>query len=304
MSRRRPLRLLGGALVSAVVPLTRPGLQAGRAAPSRPGKCGQPGQNCDNGTSRTLVCGCDFYEGCFKECCDPTTQICCQSDEGPQSPGHAPCKNACCDKDFQKCGTGKSGDPLCVCAQPCGKTCCNKDQFCYEKDANLCCNDGERGCRQGYAGGPVVRAFCCPTGTRCCAGDKESRGTDCCGKDQICDNKTDFCRCSKTAKPCGQYACCEKGETCCPGKKVCCKSRKECCGERCCLPPSVCGRRVGINICCSQARLRPGGFCCPFGTVPAPNGCCPPADRDCCTGDLPPLPRKGYVCVNGALVKG
>ena len=88
-----------------------------------------------------------------------------------------------------------------------------------------CCNDSERGCRQRYPDRSVAKAFCCPTGTRCCAGEKANSGTDCCGKDQICDYNTGFCRCSKTAKPCGEYACCEKGETCCPGRRCAARTR-------------------------------------------------------------------------------
>ena len=234
-------------------------------------------------------------------CCNEKEQVCNRKKQCVQCPKASQCGPECCKKD-ETC---------------CGQKCCKQDQFCFEKELSVCCNERQRGCRQRDDKGSVVRAFCCPKRTRCCGSSTPGGVVDCCGPDQICDLNTGKCRCSKDTKPCGQYACCEKGKQCCPSGLTCCTSKKECCGEhccdlknehccgdRCCSNVLVCGRRKGENVCCQTSRLLRSGFCCPVGTVPSLGGCCPPSKPGCCSDEVvAPLPRKGYVCVNSELVK-
>lgn len=344
MPRSRVVRVLGGSILAAVFPLARPGLRPAGAATLHRGSCGDPG-TCAN-PSFPKVCGCDFLAGCYRDCCDPKTQICCTWKRAG-GPGRPPCEKICCPKGT-RCGSGEPGD-VCVplCPTRCGEKCCQKGEYCADPRRSLCCANGEHECQvRPPAGLPSTGkepARCCPSVTpKCCSNDQRMACCDpvdnccggrCCPPDKQCTKGV--CACPKGKTTCGRN-CCDRTETCCPGKTACCKKTETCCGEECCgkgekccqgefkhcckenegccgggccRTGTVCAKREGIDVCCKKAQLftAPGKrlFCCPSGTVPSRGGCCPPSKPDCCTGDeenLPPLPQKGKVCVNGTLV--
>jgi hypothetical protein len=70
LPRSRALRIIGGALLSASVPLARPGLRPAGAASFRANSCSDPG-TCAN-PAFPKVCGCNFLAGCYRDCCGPS----------------------------------------------------------------------------------------------------------------------------------------------------------------------------------------------------------------------------------------
>lgn len=286
MPRRRALRMLGGALVTVAVPFARPGLPAARASGLSPTKCGDPG-TCAN-PRFPIVCGCDFLEGCYRDCCAPGDTCCKRSTGGPGPP----CEKACCPPGT-KCGSGKPGEPACVssCDEPCGSECCKPDEFCANPRRLLCCKKGERACG----------------GSRCCAPNEECQtvrvgtnsqsvcekrcpqGRAWCGKDKCCPPKwrcanpaTGLCkRCQPNEEEC-EKKCCDRQTSRCCGKAGCCPKSRSCCvtasgqkccprGQKCAVPilPGDIGIKPGTSaICCPQERYRENPkLCCPAGQV-------------------------------------
>jgi hypothetical protein len=282
MPRRRALRLIGGAVVSASLPLGRPAIS--RAASFRPTNCGDPRTCADPRFPK--VCGCDFLAGCYRDCCAPS-DICCKFP--PASGGGAPCEKACCPPDTQ-CGSGKPGD-VCVslCKVQCGGKCCKDTEYCANRQQQLCCKNNEVGCgrdcckpneecltiRVGTGSARVCQPRC-PSGRARC-------GSKCCPTNWRCANpSTGLCkRCGPNEEECEKKCCNRRTSRCC-GKAGCCPTNRSCCvsgktqkccpaGEKCAIPiaPGDIGVKPGAGVvCCPKERFHSNpNICCPAGQV-------------------------------------
>ena len=277
MPRSRALRVLGGALVTAVVPAVRPGRL--RAAVSlRPTTCGDP-RTCAN-TNFPNVCGCDFLAGCYRDCC-AADQICCTWSRGGGGPG-PPCEKACCGKD-ERCGIAERS---CICANSCGSKCCTQDEFCANQALQLCCKKGQEACG-GVCCDPNEECLRARIGhdsqtlcvQRCPAGRARCGSSKCCPTNWRCANpSTGLCkRCAPNEEECERKCCNRKTSRCC-GKAGCCPNNRSCCvtgAKQICCPR---GQKCAVPILAGDIGVKPGepAICCPPERyVPNPKICCP-----------------------------
>jgi hypothetical protein len=219
MSRRRALRLAGGALVGAAFPA----FQARRA--------GATSLVCINGATQggTVPCSPVFPGGKIYYCCTPT-RACCGQPLGGQCclPGES-CVNHKCVK--------------CPSARKCGKKCCKPKQLC--RSGKCCDNCGGNG-------------TCCDlTTTFCCRdpSDPKSPGS-CCKKDQASccrlgppDSKNWTC-CPKPNK-CTRQLPATRGGLTPDSPRVCCPPERQ-------VPVDE-THPNDINACCAPGQLSLGG---------------------------------------------
>jgi hypothetical protein len=322
LSRRRVLRLVGGALVAGMLPVAR----AGRAA-AAPGDTGagppeasrEPAVTDPNGPfGEPIPCG----ETSFgPRICDPTSNcvVCCYGSDGvPVS---------CCPCYVQCRSSGLCGEPF-ACppdGRPyCGAqgNCCALNETCFK--GSICvpvCEQGETLCE----------GTCCPRSHECitlklpgqagkrlcypkCPRGRVRCGIGCCPPRQKCINpgRLTCSPCDVGRQPCGKK-CCPQGSTCCdPGTGLCCKRRTETCagfgGKAKCCPKGTkaCLKDpdTGKPLCCKK-----GEVCAqvgdPSGTVPrALNGtytCCPP-ERVVDFGGAEVCCPQGYTSLGGRFV--
>lgn len=281
MPRRRAVRVLGAAVLTAAVSGLRPALALGAGAQT---PCDAPGL-CP---SDTKVCGEPWIAGCLKDCCLPRTQICCTWKGTPPTviccgkdercgdkpaeclpacpPGSTKCGRDCCEP-YENCVGGK-----CECNERCGGKCCEEGATCRNDKRSLCCPSTWKVCTAGSAG--AVK--CCPPREKCCF-ESGTKKVQCCGPEQECDPATGACRCKKKGQvSCGSECCNAETETCASGRssqgkpfKKCCPKGKVLCAGACC-EPKRCVRNFegGGKVCCPRERLMNLGsmsMCCPPG---------------------------------------
>ena len=255
MSRRRALRLFGGALVSGVL-ATIPGVALGQnrggnsacahfcnmalpgatelrgvcksTAAHGEGLCPQcdadPRRICSQPSAPEQLRCCPEGETCCgtSACCDPG-QVCCFNQPNTQG------QNRCCPQNTLCCGTGA------CCAA--GETCCPTQNRC------LRCGPNERP--------DPVNCRCEPIGVRC----PEAPGG-------VCPPQTTCCpRASGPGAILG--ACCTPlAPTCCTptvpgGPAMCCPPNFTCCRGRVFTPAVSCAAHRGVNA----RRTRSSGQC-------------------------------------------
>ena len=316
MSRRRAVRVLGGAVAVATVPGLRP--RAARAHSLQ--GCGRPGI-CSAGT----VCGFEIPPfACNKGCCigapGERRTVCCARRTG----------SWCCGTGYT-CGSGGNtpGDPNCKCSAierpdgtcgpcpsgefQCGKRCCQGKRPTLPAEV---CYQGQ--CRPGC---PEHTKKC---GTTCCTSKQLCKNGKCCdkcgGNGPCCDHATQFC-CREPGKPKSPGRCCKKGkETCCgvgppdAQKRMCCAKPNKCTRQL----PSTIGGLTGDSpyVCCPPERQVPVdethpddiNACCAPGQVslggklvvgPGIQGACCDADRVCGSGSAITCCPTGTSCIGG-----
>lgn len=312
MPRSKAVRVLGGALVTAAVPLLR--AAPGSGAPRQPVQYPQP-KKCA-----------DYHAG-------PTCpKLCCRDCPPIPSGGNPGVLKWCCNTDQQcdfedpseqyRCGRVRCKS-VCPPARKCGSKCCEVGSVCADPDLEYCCAARETVCRGGNTVScckpdeHCCRGTCCKRGTRCSPGNARGtckpcpKGSRKCGK--TCCTKGEACCggkcCSTTEKCCPSDICCKKSATCC-GEKCCnddqrccgdhcCKKQQSCCGEGCCSDGTTCYRSGGRFRCCPDERLAQtpaGTVCCPPRYYAEGSTCCPTGRA--CTECDPPCPR-GQYCQDG-----
>jgi hypothetical protein len=274
LPRRRAVRLLGAFVVAGALPTWA------RAATAN---------GCD--TLDTFCC-CPQRAGagCFR--CD-------RPGKGKQT---LCCTGACCDPSTERCGKVTNGVGSCVkCsrAERCGPTCCpSKSDCCMNLEwpasspfRRICCKPPNR-CKAGKCTCPNGQYSC--NGAECCSRTKPSC--------QMCHEIGAAAIVSIVGTKC-----CPKGQTCC--RNTCCKGTLvNCCGPRCCPQGTTCALSRGDDVCCPTERAIVAAgvkVCCPAGTEPTIDGCCPPGQPECCSGfdgDGNVVSCAPGVCVNGRCV--
>src|SRR4051794_34247439 len=239
VSRRRALRVVGGALLTAALPgsVFRPARAAAQG-----GGCSNCGVEHGAGCVGNFKCGegalkdepvCCRYPGYFGSFDNSRGGTCAQAGGQGNSP---PGGTACC------CPTGYScGDPevaVCVCPNPCGEPidCCRPDQACIEPSYGA---DGEGdficdpGCESYHCRSELGvhccfeedDEYCCGTGccddfSECCGGDHASTNWCCPALDgYACGGDAFECGCDRLQQ-CEDGGCCPKGQICF-GKRGC-----------------------------------------------------------------------------------
>ena len=228
MSRRRALRVLGGALITAAAPASMS--TSARATRSRAQGCTACGVPHGAGCVGNYKCGqgaleeepvCCTFPGYFGPLKAPFGGTCAQAGgQGNSPPGGA----MCC------CPAGSScGDPAvaaCTCPKPCGSKCCRQGEDCVMGDrsapeTDFCaprCPPLQVHC-QGTGTCCEPGAQCC--GTRCCTGSQCcNRGGQqwCCSYNQVCGDSAGTCKCA-FGQRCGDK-CCPTGSECCRNSLV------------------------------------------------------------------------------------
>ncbi len=186
MPRSKAVRVLGGALVTAAVPLLR--AAPGSGASTRPVQYPVP-KKCA-----------DYHEG-------PTCpKLCCRDCPPIPSGGNPGVLKWCCSKgdacDFEapssqyRCGRVRC-KTVCPANRKCGSKCCEPGSVCADPDLEFCCEARERACRGGgtvsccKSNEHCCRGVCCPSGTRCAPGSGRGKCTPCpkgsrkCGEDLL-----------------------------------------------------------------------------------------------------------------------
>lgn len=285
MPRRRAVRVLGAALVTAVLP----GVSARAAFAGRMLSTCEP---------NTRECKCPSAGGRFFVACCPTNHptlkyTCeCFGEPDPRAqctaqricpPGSTKCGNDCCEP-YENCVGGR-----CECNERCGSKCCEEGASCASEARSLCCPKKWKVCVAGTAG--AVK--CCPPRETCCM--KFGRASaQCCGEEQTCDTGTGTCQCKKGKVACGTECCDPAKETCAQGKssqgkpiKKCCPKGKTMCGGACCGTDRCCKTENGDVCCpkdatCVRNRDGRGKTCCPRSRLidlAELSLCCPPGTR-------------------------
>lgn len=288
MPRRRALRLIGGTLVAAVIPVARAPRALARPGVSRNSNCNE---HCTQGVP--LLCNCDRSAQFPNNPAKPCYHICCAADDtcccNPKTGGGVKCcppgthcvsetLTCVCDND---CGGGccqpneecvpsilKTGKPTCVakCKKGetrCNEKCCKPNEECTKFRAgnssqSLClpkCKPGEVRCGQN----------CCPNGLKCI-----DPGNGICG------------HCRPNEFKCGKRCCNLRGACCDPSKGLCCKPSEKCGSwppnKHICCKNHSCQSRSGATPFCCQS---PSELCLqqlPAGT----GGITPSSERVCC----------------------
>jgi hypothetical protein len=270
MTRKRAIRVLGGAFATAVVPSLA---RTGTAHAQDMRRAGL--DYCGAGTTPCPAA---------PNCCDPGWYC-------ADKPTHA-----CCPNGNEYCVL-PSGDATCCdagnhCAPGIG--CCGKKAFC---GIDPCCEHGGSEC-------------VCPRGEICHKGSCEAcpHGKHKCGDKKCCDPHTEKCcanTCCKKDQGCCGELCCDKGQKCCDGQ-ICCFKNEECCGGECCDKHHKCSvDSQGHQVCCPGIRTAhpaPGkSVCCPPGYVvdPTGSGCCSEQQPHC--GCVPAC-GTGTFCFSGTCV--
>jgi hypothetical protein len=267
MSRRRALRFVGGALVSASVP----GALARRAW-ARP----QDGCNAKGGGCISSARCCYTSDGYAGQCC-PWYFKC------------SPRSGLCTEQYICEDGRG-------FCGPPASKTCCLKDEVCFRGACVEPCPPDQQVCKEPK---------CCPRGTECtrftyagrrletclpkCPQGRARCGVNCCPPNWRCKNPDiGLCkRCGTRQEECG-HKCCDKRTTFCadPAHDLCCPKNSSSCPtgpvtaprRTCCQRPNRCTRLLPAasgaltaaspHVCCPPDRLvlnngEPLGCCAP-----------------------------------------
>jgi hypothetical protein len=267
MSRRKALRLFGGALVSASVPAAL----VPRRAWSLPQDCNARGGGCIS------------------------TARCCYTSDGYAG--------SCCPWYF-KCS--KTGSGLCAeqyicedgrdfCGPHGSKICCSANEVCFKGVCIEPCPPDQQVCNK----------VCCPKGTECvrttmygqrietcapkCPGRRARCGLNCCPTNWRCQNPDrGICRkCGTQQEECGQK-CCDKHTSYCadPSHSKCCPKNASSCPtgpvtaprRTCCTKPNRCLRQLPA----ASGGLTAGSpyVCCPPNRIAKNNGepfaCCAP----------------------------
>lgn len=205
------------------------------------------------------------------------------------------------------CSNGKGSD---VC-MPAGGNCCIFPDIVV-------------GCRPGYRCGDSRNAPCICDGEECgsqccnkneqcdddgtCTSCKAERrcGGKCCREGAVCRNESTGLCCVKTWRVCGSdqgnLKCCPPLDTCCFNNRkktyTCCDKEHPCVNGRCqCKKGET---PCGDDDCCTKNEDCSKGKCCPKGKVNCGGRCCD--KEDCCGSKCCDGPSR--ICVNGKCCPG
>ena len=234
MPRRRALRLVGGAIATAMLPASLVPRARGGVSSTTLTTCETTCHSFSG--QRTKVCNCHVRS----------------------APGTTVCNHCCClESEDCQCPTGACVCASCPGAQQCGSLqspkCCEKGEYCA---GTKCCKDGGEPCA----------GDCCPPPKRCVPQVGSSKkacrcpeDTTPCGTDQCCKSGTETCLPDGSCCPGGGIAtrtiihktpgkkpartqamfCCPEG-TVASGNECCQPGESGCCGELSCLPGTWC----------------------------------------------------------------
>ena len=224
MSRRRALRVLGGALITAAAPASLSA--AARAAPARAQGCTACGVEHGAGCVGNYKCGqgaldgepvCCTFPGYFGPLRAPFGGTCAQAGgQGNTPPGGAMC---CCPAGSS---CGEPAVAACTCPKPCASACCQDDEDCVMGDRLAPDTDF---CAPRC---PPLLVHCQGTGT-CCERGAQCCGTGCCSGGQCCNRD-------------GRQWCCPHTQTCGDSAGTCTCAFGQRCGDKCCPTGSECCR--------------------------------------------------------------